>query len=161
MKRCLPEVQEFRYREQPGRWRFVLEEDLAIRLADGNWGRWRFLDACGEERLAVDGLYWIIRKGYAWDGASPKGYFLGRHWGTPDFGFTRAATSWHDAAGQFRHLQPLRRLTTGLWHRIFRDIIVSEGGRATGPIYHLGLQLFNPLYHAASRAPKTGSYERL
>lgn len=155
----------FRYREQAGRWRFVLEEDLTIRTFEEDWGRWRFYDAGGMLRLIVDGPYWRILSAYAWDGASPKWYFLGRHWGTPDFEHTRAATAWHDAAGQFMHLPPLRKqLSAARWHKTFRDIIVSEGGPVTGPAYHLGLRLFNPMYQAAGAlfgARKSGRYERL
>jgi len=162
----LPRVlSPFRYREQPGRWRFVLIEDLVICFPGKDWGQWRFLDEAGIPRVEVNGKYWRILEQYAWDGASPKSFFFGRHWGTPDFECTRAATAWHDASGQFLHLQPLKRtLARGEWHRLFRDIIVSQGGRRVGPTYHLGLQLGNGMYQlfgAVLGNTKTGRFEPL
>jgi len=113
-------------------------------------GSWEFFDDRGIRRMLIDGTFWTILAGYAWDGASPKAFFFGRHWGTPDYKCTRAATCWHDAAGQFRHLDPLRKnLSTGKWNKVFRDIIVSEGGKNVGPLYLFGLQVGGPFYQLA------------
>lgn len=138
---------DFRYRENPGRWRFVLEEDLRIRFPLDYWGEHRFHDQKGTLRVSTSGNVWTIHKGYAWDGCSPKIFLFGRHLGTPDFEATRAASAWHDSAGQFRHLECTKQqIPGGVWNRRFGDIIRGQGSDLVASAYVAGLTLGNPFY---------------
>ena len=145
-------VSEFWYREQPGRWRFVLDQPLTIRFPLDHWGKHAFHDEKGTCWVRTEGSDWIISAGYAWDGSSPKFFAWGRHWGTPDFHSTRAASAWHDAAGQFRHLLCIAdKLPGSLWNRRFADIIRGEGSPAIAALYGGALAIGNPFYNLAGR----------
>ncbi len=130
-------IGEFRYREQPGRWRFVLEAPLTIRFPLDWWGKYQFLDDEGRVWSQADGRDWTIVAGYAWDGASMA----------PNFPSTMAASCWHDSAGQFRHLPCIAsELPGGKWNKRFAQIIAAQGGTKVAALYHLGLILGNPFY---------------
>lgn len=130
-------IGQFRYREQPGKWRYVLEEPLTIRFPLDWWGRYQFTDDEGRVWSQVDGRDWTIPEDYAWDGAS---FAI-------NFPSTLAASCWHDAAGQFRHLPCIaRELPGSLWNRRFAEIISAQGDQNIAALYHLGLILGNPFY---------------
>lgn len=142
-------VGKFSYREQPGKWRFVLTDDLRIHFPYDFWGYYAFADDRGRIWTYVDGRDWVILKDYAWDGCSPKFFFGGRHWGTPDFESTRIASCWHDSAGQFRHLPCIKdELPGSKWNTRFKELIKSQGAPGVAFTYHAGLAIGNPFYQA-------------
>lgn len=119
----------FRYREttpaeRQGKWRYILTEDLRVRMP------WRFpqdisfCDAAGREWMRIEGDIRTIRKGYAWDGCSPKRHLPILGWiGTPDPESTRLASCVHDAGYQFsgtRHFPLSRGMEDWLFLRILR-----------------------------------------
>lgn len=78
-------------------WRFPINRRKSSYTFIGNWMKLEAKD--GYAQLTVPA-------GYSWDGCSPKFAMFGRHWGTPDFEFTRRASLIHDALYQFagRHV---------------------------------------------------------
>jgi len=150
---CNPQiVGDFDYREQPGKWRFVLESELWIKCPKDWFGTHEFADAKGRVWSKTIGNYWIISEGYAWDGCSPKFYLLGRHWGTPDFEATRAPSCLHDSMGQFRHLACIKDQLTGkVWNERFKEFISEQGAPKNAMIYHAGLVAFNPLHNGLGK----------
>jgi len=142
-------VSPLKFSEHPGKWRFRLEAPLVIEFKGMRWGDKNYVDRKGNCWVKTRGSEWEMQPGYMWDGSSPTFHAFGRHWGTPDFRHTIAASCWHDASGQCRHNSNLKhKLGWWTWNRLFRDIIVSQGGRVTGPVYHLGLIVGNPFYQA-------------
>jgi hypothetical protein len=138
----LPVVHNLRYREQPGRWKFVLTEELRITFPTKLWGRHIFADKDGRVWAETDGRDWILSKDYAWDGAS---FAI-------NFAETIAASAWHDAAGQFRHLLCIKKdLPRDQWNKLFADIITSQGAPKVAAIYHFGLVIGNPFYNLAGK----------
>lgn len=88
--------------ERMGKWRFVLAEDLHVRMPWRFTGDISFRDDAGREWMRITGDIRTIRKGYAWDGCSPKRHLPGVGWiGTPDPESTRLASCVHDAGYQF------------------------------------------------------------
>ena len=136
----------FTYRENfaEGSWRWVLLEDLIIYFPDTNFGFHRFYDAQGHHWVSTNMHHFTIKKGYAWDGSSPK-LRLGRKWlGTPDFQSTLIASCWHDASGQFRHLPCFKKvLSWSKWNWLFRELISHK---LTANTYFTGLVLGNLPY---------------
>jgi sarcosine oxidase delta subunit len=119
--------------------------------------KWRYISICRNflpvERLVTAGRVISFRdkderewmrftdKGaesaawYAWNGCTPKFYFLRRWWGTPDFAATIQASMWHDAFYQFSccHDFPLHRSECDA---IFRRIIEHNGSPRIAALYH-------------------------
>jgi hypothetical protein len=97
------------YSEGP-RYRFALENDLLI-YVHRDLGSHSFADEAGKIWLSIDEEIIMVRKGYATDGCSPKAKVLGLWLGTPDFLWTRLASTIHDALYQFAHIDccPLTR----------------------------------------------------
>ena len=142
MKLYLPIVAPFTYREQPGRWKFVLTSDLVIYFPSKFFGDHRFMDKTEQPWVDIQGRKWTIYRDYAWDGASCA----------INFTTTLAASAWHDACGQFRHLPCLQPIITGgEWNRLFADIIRSQGAPRIAALYHFGLILGNPFYSALGK----------
>jgi hypothetical protein len=130
-------IGEFRWRNQPGKWRFVLDAPLVIRFPLDWWGKYQFLDDEGKVWCQVDGRDWTISTDYAWDGASFAF----------DFPSTLAASCWHDCAGQFRHLACIKAELPGWkWNRRFAEIISAQGDTKLAALYHFGLIIGNPFY---------------
>ncbi len=135
-------VGEFRYREQPGKWRFVLDEPLRIYFPSDWWGIHELADKDGRVWARTSMRDWEICKGYAWDGSS---FAI-------NFKETLAASCWHDAAGQFRHLLCLRpELPGAIWNLRFAQIIAGQGAPKVAALYHAGLMLGNPFYSLAGK----------
>jgi hypothetical protein len=87
--------------EGVNRWRWELTKELHIRLPyrvpDAS-----FADAQGREWMQHDMGWRIIRKGYRWNGCSPKRHIPLLGWiGTPDTARNLLASCVHDAAYQF------------------------------------------------------------
>jgi hypothetical protein len=142
MKPFLPRVGPLFYREQPGRWKFVLEDELHIHFPTKFWGTHDFADQQGRVWASTRGRDWILSEGYAWDGAS---FAI-------NFEATIAASAWHDAAGQFRCLPCIQYdLPGGQWNELFADIIASQGAPKVAALYWFGLMLGNPFYSAIGK----------
>jgi len=138
----LPIVHKLAYREQPGRWKFVLTEDLVITFPKDFWGDHYFVDTKGTLRVVTEGRDFVILKGYAWDGSS---FAI-------NFDETLAASCWHDAAGQFRQLPCIAPdLPGALWNKRFAEIIEAQGAPRIASFYHFGLILGNPFYSAIGK----------
>ena len=142
MNPLLPIVHPFSYREQPGRWKFVLTSNLRITFPTKFWGTHYFHDQNNVLRAATEDRDFLIGRDYAWDGAS---FAI-------NFPWTIAASCWHDAAGQFRHLPCIAPELPGAeWNKLFADIIRARGAYKTADLYHFGLTLGNPFYSAIGK----------
>lgn len=134
-----PVVKPFQFKEQKGKWKYVLTSPLKITFPKDYWGPHWFADKDGKIWSTTDQRDWTIREGYAWDGATLA----------PDFKETIAASCWHDAASQFRHLLCISTaLSGGVWNARFAEIIRAQGAPWLASIYHAGLTIGNPVYHA-------------
>ena len=138
-------------------WLFKLEEDysfksknVCIQLQEDL----KFCDESHELRLKIkqDGTI-IVKKGYAWDGCSPKLSIFDLFWlGTPDGGLkegkpiTYYASLVHDALGQFceKTDTPFNRRQRDL---IFKEMLEQKHFKLTF-IYYLAIRIFGPLYSA-------------
>jgi hypothetical protein len=150
-------IGDHNYCENSG-YRFVLKAPLTIAI-NRHLGRHQFADENGHVWLSIEGQFIMVSEGYATDGCSPK-FKLGPAWvGTPDFLWTRLASTIHDAFYQFAHIpccpltrheadhlfydlmiMDIKRLKTKnpTWARIiaggYRNAVMSAGV----PFYHLG-----------------------
>lgn len=101
----LPEfAQAIHYRElRGGKYRFELLHDVALRVPalEGHRDLISLQDRDGREWALIDGERLVVRRGYAWNGASPKWWVLLAWIGTPDFEATRLASLFHDVCFQF------------------------------------------------------------
>ncbi|VEP15989.1 conserved hypothetical protein [Hyella patelloides LEGE 07179] len=101
-------------------------------------------------KIATDGTI-TVKKGYAWDGCSPKFNILDLFWvGTPDGAInenkpvTYYASLVHDALGQFAKKESERMP----FNRKERDLIFKEmlEGFALQWLYYLAVRIFGGLY---------------
>jgi len=125
------EYRQLSPKEGARRWRWELLRDLYTRLPfrvpDTS-----FRDAQGREWMQHDFGWRIVRKGYRWNGCSPKRHVPLLGWvGTPDTSRNLLASCVHDAAYQFSgtdHWPTTREQEDTL----FRDILRSAGFFGTG-----------------------------
>jgi hypothetical protein len=111
------------YCENSG-YRFVLKAPLTIAVKH-HLGRHCFADASGRDWLTIEGQFITVSEGYANDGCSPK-FKIGPAWvGTPDFLWTRLASTIHDACTQFVHV-PCFPLTFNETHHLFYDLMLMD-----------------------------------
>jgi hypothetical protein len=84
------------------KWRFISEKDVYTPLLYPTQNI-AFYDQDGIERMRYENGYRIMRKGYTWNGCSPKSWskVLRRWIGTPDFKETILASLNHDGDYQF------------------------------------------------------------
>jgi hypothetical protein len=100
-----------------------------------------FFDKRGREWMVMTARGAILRKGYAWNGCTPKVYLPvpGVWIGTPDFDATIPGSAWHDAFYQFAccHHFPLHR-----WEcdEVFRRIIEMHGSPRIAKVYHAAVR---------------------
>jgi hypothetical protein len=138
-------------------WLFKLEEDysfksekVCIQLKEDL----EFRDESYELRLEIkqDGTI-IVKKGYAWDGCSPKLSIFDLFWlGTPDGGLkegkpiTYYASLVHDALGQFCEENdiPFNRSQRDL---IFKEMLEQKDFKLAS-IYYLAIRIFGSFYSA-------------
>jgi hypothetical protein len=108
-------------------------EGLVISFYDKNDREWLVFTEHGA----------IMRKGYAWNGCTPKVYVpVLRFWlGTPDFAATIAGSFWHDGFYQFSCCWdfPLHRSDCD---DAFKQIIELNGGKKTAAVYHWAVRKF-------------------
>jgi hypothetical protein len=111
------------YSEGP-RYRFTLEGDLLI-FVHRDLGSHLFADDAGRVWLSIDEEVICVRKGYSTDGCSPKTKLFGFWLGTPDFLWTRLASTVHDAFYQFAHVPccPLTRREADI---LFYELMIYD-----------------------------------
>lgn len=122
-----------------GYWRFTLAEDTLVPLAPhlgikgpiesvpaGHFVVFRSQDGKIRATLYPDQSL-MVRRGYAWDGCSPKWWAMGRWWGTPDPECTRLASLVHDVLYQFGNTEhfPYNRDAADM---AFYNIIIAKSG---------------------------------
>lgn len=115
----------FKYSEGK-EWRFRLDEDAVVQFEGRNFGHHSFHDPKGNEWLNLQGDKATVRKGYAWDGCSPKVMVLGKWHGTPDYESTRLGSLLHDSMTQMITAScfPLSKRECDL---MFGEIMQSQG----------------------------------
>jgi hypothetical protein len=111
------------YCENSG-YRFVLKAPLTIAIKH-HLGRHCFADETGRDWLTIEGQFITVSEGYANDGCSPKFKVLGQWVGTPDFLWTRLASTIHDACYQFAHI-PCFPLTRHEADHLFYDLMIMD-----------------------------------
>lgn len=128
------------YREVPGRWPYVLNENLSANLGAGFVGSHAFMDnGVLLGHLEDDDL--TIFAGYASDGASPYfGKFLGIRIGTPSHAKTAPGWFVHDFLYQFADL-PCCPWTYAQADLTLYWLMRNEGSILCAP-YHAGVTLF-------------------
>jgi len=137
MKKEPPTVEGFAFVKQAGRWPYRLTQWCWFRFPGENFGHYNLYDAKGRLWAKVRGDRWGVAPDYAWDGCT----------GVPDFAATLAAALWHDIAGQFRHLECVRKhLSWWKWNRLFADLIRAARAPVVAATYHAGLVVLNPAY---------------
>lgn len=115
-------------KEGKDQYRFVTTHNLIVKW-EGEvpiGTKISFYDKNGREWLYMDHSCFIIKKGYSWDGCTPKRYIPILGWvGTPDFKKTLIASLIHDVLCQFQDTEhfPLSRLKID---DIFKDILKRE-----------------------------------
>ena len=155
------EYQELRgsSKESGGVWRYKLFEDISIIIPHlaGHTRSISFRDAKRREWARIDGQVLTIREGYSWNGASPKVWFLGRWWGTPDYPATRLASLCHDIFYQFVNVAdwPIPYKTC---NDLFFDIMRASGFKWTC-IYHGAVHRFGKKF--AGEFPSKGEHSVL
>lgn len=145
-------LNSFEYVEQnhESRIRFLLVRDFSIRLVGAELGNHSFCDEWDREFVSIDGDTFTVRKGYSWDGCSPKVVVNHARYGTPDFEYTRAASLIHDACWQFMSAKcfPISRNQS---NRIFRKLILLNGGSLfMANLYFFAVSTFGWPYAAIS-----------
>jgi hypothetical protein len=119
--------------------KYILKKDLSI-LIDYELGFYDFFDQSGNLRMSFVGKYIIIRKGYAWDGSSPKVCIFGKFIGTPDFKETMVGTCVHDALYQFLHT-PCLKLKRLECDNLFEEILLDQGFGKMSYVYSYSVKL--------------------
>lgn len=140
-------ITPFRYEEGES-YRFRLLEDVTIDIGPRLSGKHAWCDGSKEWAVVSKGAI-TIRKGYSWDGASPKFRLLGRWVGTPDFEGTRLAALVHDCLYQFMDLEcmPIDRRDAD-W--IFGSLM-KEAGFPVAGIYFGAVAVFGGLWRLVSK----------
>lgn len=104
----LPEFTEgVHYRQlRGGKYRFELMVDVTLEIPElaknGHDKNVSFRDCMRWEWVRINGTFYTIKKGYRWNGCSPKRWIPIIGWvGTVDFDSTRLASCFHDTGFQF------------------------------------------------------------
>lgn len=142
-----------------GEYRFILEDDISIPISslkkESLLGVTISLrDAYRTEWAQVKGGRLTIRKGYAWNGASPKKWAFCRWWGTPDFKATRLATLVHDVCFQFLRVSDFP-LTILECNQLFYDIMKTKNFKLAN-IYFGAVEDFGERF--AGKYPRKGEH---
>jgi hypothetical protein len=106
----IPDLQTVSYTRHP-KWDYTLTSDLPI-ITPWELGNHDFQDEFGNVWLETRGKLAIVKRGYAWDGASLA----------PDFKDVILASCAHDALLQFRDV-PCFPLSKAQVDKIFRDLM--------------------------------------
>jgi hypothetical protein len=119
-------IGDHKYETGP-RYRFRTTADVTIFL-HRDLGYHNFSDAAGQTWLHIEEELVTVRAGYATDGCSPKAKFFGMWVGTPDFAWTRLASTIHDAFYQFAHC-PCCPLTRNEADWLFYELMLMDINR--------------------------------
>lgn len=138
----------FKYSEGK-EWRFRLDQDAVVQFEGRNFGNHSFHDPKGNEWLTLQGDKATVRKGYAWDGCSPKVRFLGKWHGTPDYEGTRLGSLLHDSFCQFLHCK-CHPLTKKQCDELFGEVMKSQGF-AVWQTYMMAVMTFGGCYSLLCR----------
>lgn len=146
-----------------GEFRFESSDDVRLvipALTDaGHAARISFRDYRNREWVRIEGDVMIIRKGYRWNGASPKRWVLFRWVGTPDFPGTLLATLVHDVCFQFfRTYYWPEALGFVASNTLFQQIMKAAGFRWFNT-YHGAVRDFGKLF--TDEYPRRGEYSVL
>lgn len=166
MKLSLPEfAQGIHYAEMRGDhpdsngiYRFKLLADVALRLPSlaTHTLDISLRDVLRREWGRITGDTVIIRKGYAWNGATPKRWcrILKRWIGVPDFEPTRLATLYHDIFFQFVRVADFP-LTVNNCNEVFFQIMSQQGFKLANT-YFGAVKDFGERF--AGKYPKQGEH---
>jgi hypothetical protein len=129
----LPEFADaIHYRElSGGSYRFELLDDVSVTIPllaeSGHSNVVSFRDCHNREWARLDGDTLTGRRGYAWNGATPKWWALNRWWGVPDYEATRLGTLVHDICFQFyrTHYWP-REMDFAACNALFHSIMLAR-----------------------------------
>lgn len=138
----IPDLQTVSYTRAP-KWDYVLTSDLPV-VTPWELGNHDFQDEFGNVWLQMRGKMLIVKKGYAWDGASLA----------PDFKDVILASCVHDALIQFVRVScfPLGKSQID---KIFRDLMPYRF--AARWIYWAAVRMFGGVYAAAFPGGTSGS----
>lgn len=147
-----PFLEGLDYRElRGGRYRFQLLEAVTV-ILDHDPGRdVDFADGEGKVWMRLRGRLLTIEAGYAWNGASPKWWAMGRWWGTPDPERSRLGSLFHDCLRQFDATE--HSFTSIEIDACFWDIM-RLSRFCGGDIYHGAVRKLGGAYAKASRGDK-------
>lgn len=135
---------ESHYREVPipesrGKWRWELLQDVTTRIPFKT-ANFAFVDATGTEWGKLEHRFLTVRKGYWWNGCSPK-LLAGNVWlGTPDTSRTLLGSLMHDLLYQTSG-DPMFPLTREQCDLLFLWILNSSGSVLSIP-YYFGVVIF-------------------
>ena len=135
-------------KEGKDHYRFITKHNLRIAWSGYvPYGtRLSFFDKKGTEWLYMDHSCFIIKKGYAWDGCTPKRYLPILGWiGVPDFKKTLLASVIHDVLCQFQDTEhfPLSRFEID---NIFK-IILERQKFLLSFLYYVGVRFGSIIHH--------------
>lgn len=139
----IPELQTVSY-TRARKWDYVLTSDLPV-ITPWELGNHDFRDEFGNVWLQTRGKLLVVKKGYAWDGASCA----------PDFADVLPASCAHDALIQFRDVVcfPLSKAQID---KVFRDLMPRRF--LARWIYWGAVRAFGGVYAAAvTPAAKAGT----
>lgn len=128
------------YPSAGARYRYRSDEDTTVILANGTGIHAEFKDANGRTWMIIDGNKIIVKRGYAWNGCSPKWVMFGRWCGTPDYPETILASMVHDALVQFflTNHNPYSKVEVDL---IFYHLMMHKNFKFANQ-YHYAVQKF-------------------
>lgn len=139
-------LSNFSYSSANPRYRFVLLQDVTIKVNGYYFGHATFLDQKGKIRLIVNGDTFTIFSGYAWDGASPK-FSIGNYWvGTPDDPSNTLATLFHDCFCQFLPSGCLKVDKKTIDYIFY--CIMRQNRFKLAYTYYKAVRIFGGIYHA-------------
>jgi hypothetical protein len=157
----LPEFTEgVHYRQlRGGSYRFELLKDITIEIPHlkkrGHNKEISFRDHLRREWVRIKGSFYTIRKGYRWNGCSPKRWLPIIGWvGTIDFIRTRLASCFHDTGFQFLLVADYP-LSFQDVNEVFRDIMAALKFRLTNA-YHGAVRDFGK--HFSGDYPERGEH---
>lgn len=138
------------YREIPlgesqGRWRWELAQDVTVRVP-GNSENCVFLDSKNVQWGRLEHRFLTIRRGYWWNGCSPKRVAGGVWLGTPDTQRTMLGSLVHDLLYQASG-DPLFPFTRDQCDHLFFRILSSSGSLLALP-YYFGVVAFGDWFFA-------------